>query len=536
MRILFKNGKIYDGTGADAFQGDILIENERIIAVAPALEEKADEVIDLGGLSISSGFFDAHSHNDWFCIKKEPLRYLEPFIRQGITSFVTGNCGLSAVGFDPDTPHVDKIGGGLFGYHGDDKTGVYPTVQSFFEAIDRKNPCNIAVLVGHCSARSSVIGWEHRDLTAEEKERMLAIMEQGLKDGACGLSLGMMYEPGRYAGVPETRDVALLAEKYDRPLTVHPRAESAITLDYPMFGRAHILRALDELVEMSKGTHLKLEYSHAIFVGRSTFKYKDEFHRILDGLRKEGVDAGFDIYNELLGVSVMTVFLPTWFQVLSAEERRKPFTKFRFTILANLSMKMLGFGWKDIVIAYLGPGLEKYEGKTVYQIAKESGKSCVDAYLDLCEMSDFKGRANMGPYSTPEIIEWQSKRDNVLYMTDAWVEDYGVQNPAIYDCFPKFIRCSLLGKGDTMPRTIRKMTGAVADRFSIPERGYLKPGFFADLTVFDEAEMQAATPDQEKSFGIKEVYINGHRVLSDGILDKEALKTSGHALKSSPVR
>ena len=118
-------------------------------------------------------------------------------------------------------------------------------------------------------------------------------------------------------------------------------------------------------------------------------------------------------------------------------------------------------------------------------------------------------------------------------MTDAWVEEFGIQNPAIYDCFPKFIRSSLLGKGDTMPRTVRKMTGGVADRFSIPDRGYVKPGFFADLTVFDEAEMAAATPDQEKAFGIRRVFINGHEVLCDGVLDAEALKTSGHAMKAA---
>jgi len=533
MRTLIKNGKIYDGTGNDAFVGDILIEDERIVAVAPSLDEKADRIIDLKGLSVSSGFFDAHSHNDWFCIKKEPLKYLEPFIRQGITSFITGNCGLSAVGFEPDTPYVDKIGGGLFKYGDGTRTGVYPSVKSFFDAIDRKNPCNIAVLVGHCSARSSVLGWDSRELTPEEKERMLAIMEQGLKEGACGLSLGMMYEPGRYTSVAETRDVALLAEKYDRPLTVHARALSAITMDYPLLGRAHNLRALDELVEMAKGTHLKLQYSHAIFVGTGSFKTKDELHSILDGLREQGIDAGFDIYNETLGVSVMTVFLPSWFQELTPEERRKPKNRLRLGLVFNkFILNMLGFGWKDIIIAYLGPGLEKYEGKSIYQIAKEEGKSCFDTYLELADISNFKGRANMGPYTTPEIIEWQAKRDNVLYMTDAWVEDYGVQNPAIYDCFPKFIRSSLLGHGDTMPRTIRKMTGAVADRFSIPERGYVKPGYFADLTVFDETEMAAATPDQEKAFGISRVFINGSEVLSGGVLDTEALKTSGHALKS----
>ena len=185
MRILLKNAKIYDGAANAPFTGDILVEDERIAAVAPSIEEKANKVIDLGGLSVSSGFFDAHSHNDWFGIKKEPLKYFEPFIRQGITSFITGNCGLSAVGFEPDSPYVDKVGGGLFGFHGD-TTGIYPSVGRFFEAIDRNTPCNLAVIVGHCTARTSVAGWEHRPLTEDGRRRMLALMEQGLQEGACG--------------------------------------------------------------------------------------------------------------------------------------------------------------------------------------------------------------------------------------------------------------------------------------------------------------------------------------------------------------
>ena len=528
---LFKDALIYDGTGAEAFKGDILVENDKIVQVAESITpEEGWEIVDLKGLSVAPGFIDAHTHNDWFAIKNEPQKYFEPFIRQGITSFIAGNCGLSAVGFEADSQHVDKVGGGLFSYT--NTTGIYPSVSEFFKAIDGNTPCNIAVLAGHCSARASVAGYENRALTDAERTRMLGIMENALKEGACGLSLGLMYEPGIYAGIDELKEVARLCEKYDRPMTVHPRACSAVSMTYPLLGRPHLLRALDELVEIASGTKMKLHYSHAIFVGRRTFRCKDELMQILHSLKDKGVDIGFDIYSELLGVSVITVVLPAWYQSLSPTEKRHWFNKLKLGILIKASIILLGFGWDDIQIAYIGPGYEKYEGKSVAQIAKEMGKSCLDAYLDLCEISDFKGRVNMGPYSTPEIVSELSKEDMCLYMTDAWVEDHGIQNPAIYDCFPKFLKFSLCGTGDTMPNTIRKMTGAVAERFSIKERGYIKPGYYADLTVFDEQKLREGQPDQEKSFGIEKVYINGIKVLDGNVLDSEAIKHSGRAMRS----
>lgn len=362
---------------------------------------------------------------------------------------------------------------------------------------------------------------------------MLAAMEQSLDEGACGISIGLMYEPGLYAGREELKKVARLAEKYDLPMTVHPRANSAVSMAYPLLGRPHLLRAMDELVEISRGTHMKLQYSHAIFVGRRSFACKDELKKIIYEMRSRGIDAQFDIYNELLGVSVITVIMPAWYQALSPAEKRKPIHKLRFQLLAAASIKLLGFGWNDITIAYVGKGNERFEGKTVAQIAKELGKSCMDAYLDLCEMSDFKGRVNMGPYSTPEIISDLSKDEVCLYMTDAWVEPHGVQNPAIYDCFPKFLKCSLNGTGDTMPNTIRKMTGGVADRFSIRERGYVREGYYADLTVFNEEKLKTGEEDCGHSFGIEKVFINGTLVLDGEKLDKEAIRTSGRAMRAN---
>ena len=301
---------------------------------------------------------------------------------------------------------------------------------------------------------------------------MLDILEKALQQGAAGLSLGLMYKPGLYADVEEMRKVAKLCVKYNKPLTVHPRAESKVSMAYPeLTGRSHLLRAVDELVEITRGTGLKLQYSHAIFVGRRSLKDKDELLKIFEQLRADGVDVMFDIYNECLGVSVITVILPAWYQAMTEKEREKPFNRVRLTALVKATSRLLGFGFNDIQIAYIGPGYEKYEGKSVHQIAKEEGISDMNAYLMLCEKSRFLGRVNMGPYSTPDIIREFEHDEHCLYMTDAWVEEHGIQNPAIYDCFPKFLRDSLLGTGGTMPNTIRRMTGATADRFMLADRG-----------------------------------------------------------------
>lgn len=205
-RVLLRHGKLYDGAANPPFAGDVLIEGDRIARIAPEISEDADTVIDLQGKSAAPGFIDVHSHNDWFAIHKNSLPYFEPFIRQGITTFVTGNCGLSSIGFEDGTPHLDKIGGGLFGYRGQ-TDGVYPDAKRFFEAVDGRGPCNIAVLAGHCSARASVAGDANRRLTPEEEARMLGILEENLRQGAAGVSLGLMYNPGMFADEEEIRKV-----------------------------------------------------------------------------------------------------------------------------------------------------------------------------------------------------------------------------------------------------------------------------------------------------------------------------------------
>lgn len=529
MLTLLKNAKIYDGTGSDAFVGDILLDGDQIAAVGKDLQAEQATILDLQGLSLAPGFLDAHSHNDWFAIRKDPVPFFAPFLRQGITTFVTGNCGLSTIGFEKDCPHIDKIGGGLFGF--EDTTGCYGSASELFQAVDGNCPGNVVTLVGHCSARAAASGNANRPLTQDEEDAMLSILEKSLQEGAAGISLGLMYEPGLYADENELTKVAALCKKYNRPLTVHARANSAVSMAYPqLLGRSHLLRALDELTRIARATGVKLHYSHAIFVGRRSFKDKAPFISAIEALRAEGIDAMFDIYNEKLGVSVITVILPAWYQSMTPEEKKKPINRLKLSVLVQATSLLLGFGFNDIQVAYIGKGFEQYEGKSIHEIAKEEGLSDLDAYLMLCEKSNFKGRVNMGPYSTDAIISEFSRNENSLFMTDAWVEPHGIQNPAIYDCFPKFLRDALLGTGASMGKTIRSMTGATADRFAIAQRGYIREGYFADLVVFNEDTLISAVPDQTCSFGIEKVFLNGALVLDGDKLDEELAKRSGRAL------
>ncbi|MBP5454836.1 MAG: hypothetical protein J6Y09_09565 [Lachnospiraceae bacterium] len=137
----------------------------------------------------------------------------------------------------------------------------------------------------------------------------------------------------------------------------------------------------------------------------------------------------------------------------------------------------------------------------------------------------------MGPYTSEKIIHDFEKNELCLYMTDAWVEENGIQNPAIYDCFPKFLKDSIKGYGDTLPNTIRRMTGQSADRFMLKDRGYVKPGFFADFTVFDEEELLISPFDRTESFGIKDVIVNGEVVMLNKEIDYKAFNSAGRALK-----
>ena len=510
MKTLFKGGTVYDGSSRRPFIGDVLIEDDRILEVGEKISSKADEVIDISGLQICPGFIDAHSHNDFFYDRDDAEKFYRPFIEQGITTQITGNCSFSPFGVDPDTPYKDKIGGGLF-------DTMYPcSFKEFRERAEGSLYVNIVPLIGQGSVRAGMTGYDPAPYTPEQIEKELEHVREAMEGGAFGGSLGFMYEPDRYAKEDEIIAFAKEIAKYDGIVTIHPRACSIVSADYPLLTKkSHLEMGLDEAVDIMHKSGCRLEYSHLIFTGQRSWKLLDKMLSVFHGEHYTGHPIAFDNYAFHYGASVITVVFPEWYAQLSREEAAMPANRRKLELTILMYRKVLGIDWDDMVVAYISDDHPEYEGKTIPECAAEEGLSELDMYLKLVELSDRAGSIYLGKYYNDEIVHRLMNDELSVFMTDAWVEEKGLQNIAAFQTFPQFF---ILAKkyGIPMQKIVRKMSGLTADRYQIPERGYLRPGYKADITVIDLNNMKVdeSKPDFRPE-GIVHVYVNGQPVMKD---------------------
>lgn len=510
MRTLFKGGFLYDGTGAKPVKGDLLIQDDRIVAVGGEITEEADRVIDATGLMVCPGLIDAHSHNDFFYDRADAEKYYKPFIEQGITTQITGNCSFSPFGMEPDTPFKDKIGGGLFDVQN-------PGSFAAFKARAKGNLfVNLVPLVGQGSVRAGMTGFDPTPYTPQQIEKELSYVREAMEGGAFGGSLGFMYEPDRYAKMDEIVAFAKEIAKYDGIVTVHPRACSAVSADYPLLTRkSHLELGLDEVVDIMKQSGCKMEYSHLIFTGQRSWRLKDKMLSVFHREVQSGSPLAFDNYVFHYGASVITVVYPEWYATLTKEQARKPINRLKLELTILMYRKVLGIDWDDMVVAYISDEHPEYEGRKIPEIAKSEGLSNLDMYLKLVDLSNRSGSIYLGKYYNDDIVKTLMEDDLSIFMTDAWVEEKGLQNIAAFQTFPQFF---LLAKRYGIPfeKIVRKMTGATVDRYGIKDRGYLREGYKADITVLnvDEMRVDESKPDTRPT-GIHYVYVNGNAVVDD---------------------
>ncbi len=510
MPILIKNGTVYDGTKNNPIVTDILIDKGIIKKIAPNQPTSKMTIIDATGLCIAPGFIDAHSHNDFFVDKEDSSTPILPFLHQGITTQVVGNCGFSSYGVHRESVHKDKIGGKLF------KATKPGSLLDFIKMTEGKLDVNIVPLVGHGTTRISLSGYESRELTKYEHAKQLEILEDNLKAGAFGGSFGLMYVPSMFAPKEELKAFAEVIKKYDGILTVHPRACSKVAMGYPLFSKSHIEQGLDEVIEIMEATHVRTEYSHLIFVGKASWKSVQPMLAKFREEREKGFEIAYDMYPFTFGASVITVVLPSWYMKLSEEEKKQKFTRIKLKLLINVTKKLLGIEFSDMIISYIGKDYPNYEGKTVSEIAKTEKMSEFDLYLKLVDLSEGKGRIMLDKYYNEAIIQKLMDDELSIFMTDAWYESSGTQNAGAYQAMPYFIQKARERQLKLAP-IIRKMTGATADRFKINDRGYIKEGLAADITIFDEsAIMVNPLVPNARPGGIRYVIVNGEVTLDHG--------------------
>jgi len=517
-KTLLRGGLIVDGTGASPRPGSVLLDGALIAAIGD-IPDQAGTPIDCTGKIIAPGFIDAHSHMDFFSVSNDP-HHFDSFTAQGVTTFVAGNCGFSPFGFKAATKHRRLLEGSLF------KAGAetlnWNSFAEYREVLARLGLTqNFVHLVGHGAARTSLSGFEARPLSEREYTRLLALLDQAMSEGAAGVSLGLQYKPGVFAKLEELDDVARLVKRHDKLLTAHAKAYSSLSGTYPMipFGRAHNLKAIDDMLELARRTGVRLQFSHLIFVGSHTWKTVDEAIGLFDRAIADGVDVCFDMFPYSCGATLLNTFLPEWFMARMPGALHDPLSRARLRLETEVGFRLVGFGYPQMQVTNAScPEYEEHNGRFIPDIARRVGKSNFETMLDLLDKSNVEARVLFHDYYNEEIVDRLMQHPATIFASDSWPEPGGHPNPAAFGTFPRFLRNARERGTIPLEQAVHKMSGAAAKRFRLRDRGCLAEGAAADVVVFDWNAVRDHSNDRGPGApsGVEHVFVNGHPILESG--------------------
>ncbi len=521
--VIIRNGMVCDGTGNPWTQLDIGITDGKIIRLEKMIREQAQREIDASGCIVSPGFIDPHVHSDLLCTKPEihNIRAL-----QGITTELFGQDGISVAPVSENTKTEWQKQ--LKGLNGDIGEWSWQTVDDYLSFLEGSEIIgNAAYLIPHGNIRTLVVGFEGRQATEEECKEMRELVEEGMRQGAFGISSGIQYPPCAYANLEELIEICKGAAKYDGCFVVHIRNESNLSLE-----------ALDEVIEAARQSGVRLHISHFKVCGKiNRDKLEKALHKLEDA-RQEGIEITFDQYPYTAASTMLQAILPPWAQadgtdaILNRLKDPQLRQRIKEEMLYNgqYDNPVRNNGWDNIVIASVTLDLNrKFEGKSIQEIGEMQQQDPAEAALDL--LISEEAAATM-------IIHWGVEDDvtkvmkNPLQMVGSDGVFGGKPHPRLYGSFAR-----VLGKYArekqifSIPEAVRKMTSAPAQLLRLSKRGMIREGYWGDLVVFDPAAVvDCATfeePHQLPS-GILYVLINGKLTVSDG---KYVGETAGRVIR-----
>lgn len=488
--ILITNGKIIDGTGNSWYYGNIAVKNGRIIKIGRDLNLSAQKTIDAKGLIVTPGFIDVHTHLEDDETKDPEAK---SFIYDGVTTCITGNCGSSNVDIGKYLRWVDSL----------------------------KLSINIATLIGHNDIRKAVLGRANRDATPDEMKRMEELTEKAMKDGAVGLSTGLIYIPGTYSKTPEIVSLAKIAAKYNGVYATHMRDEG----DSVTF-------AIEEALTIGREANIPVEISHFKLSGQHNWGRSKITVPMIEAARREGIEVTIDQYPYTASSTSISTLLPDEVLAdgqdsikarLQRPEIRKQVTNHILARLKKRKLKHLSYA----VVANYPPDIS-YNGKSIEQInlmkgrkhkVKEEANTVMDIMMNGGASAVFHG---MGEEDVKFIMKYPFN----MFASDASIRvlGAGMPHPRGYGTnariLSKYVREE---KVLSLEEAIRRMTSLPAQKFQLKDRGLIKEGMAADIVIFDEKEVKDIS-----TFEKPHAYSKGfHYVIVNGILAVENEKHTG---------
>lgn len=485
--LVIRHGRVVDGTGNPAFFADVAIRNGRVVAVG-RVPNPAREELDATGLVVAPGFIDVHTHAD----ELADMPQAENFLRMGVTTVVAGNCGDSA----------SDVGRAL-------------------RQIEERGACiNFATLIGHGTVRRVAMGGSfNRKPTAVELETMRAMVEQAMREGAVGLSTGLIYAPGVYAETEELIELARVAARHDGIYATHQRNEGT-----------GILGSLDEAFRIAGQTGIRVQVSHIKLAGEKAWGRAAEVLAHIEQARARGLDVTQDQYAYTASSTGLSQLIPD--EALEggreAFRRRMGDPVEKAKIIEAMRRKILARGRQDYAFSVIAsyrhdPSLN---GLNVVQAARKlrGGDTLVDQIETILEIQRNGGASGVFHGMNEQDLQTFLRHPNTMVACDSGLRKLGegVPHPRGYGnnarVLARYVR--ELG-GLRLEDALRKMTSLPAATFRFEGRGLLRPGGWADVVVFDPAAVRdVATYEDPHHYavGFRHVLVNGLAVIRDGQL------------------
>ncbi len=516
--LLVKGARVIDGTGNPHFKADIGISDGKIASIKTRISsDAAIKVISAENLTVCPGFIDTHTHDDLYLLARPNC---DDKIRQGVTTVVAGNCGLSIAPISDE--HQDKIKmffsiAGTKYLKEDDLN-----ISSFDDYLKKLETADLGInaisLVGHTTVRIAVMGLDNHKPSEAEMTRMKELVADSMKSGAFGLSSGLIYAPGNFAEIDELSELAKVAAQYNGIYTTHLRSE----------GDA-IFPAMTEAFEIGKNADIPVHISHHKVTGKHNWGGGVETLRMINEARDKGAIVTCDQYPYQAGSTMLAAALPP----SALAEGEKLFSEllkdptYRKDLIETIETKsekgwenfITGAGFKGIVIS-IAPQHAAYVGKSIAEIAETENRNPYDVFFDLLMIEQHSIVVILFMIGEEDIMRIM-KSPATMIGSDG-IPGFGVEkvHPRQTGTFPRVLGRYVREKGTiSLQEAIRKMTSFPAQTFGLSRKGLLKVGFDADLVIFDsETILDLSTYDDPNQApqGIKHVLVNGGIAVDHG--------------------